>query len=289
MTDPASFRWLLIGHGSVGSALARRLVRAGARPRVYDPAPRVAVDSADWLPIPIGPTADIAISCVVPSKALEALSAVRPLLGADTHYLDWNTLAPDVKQAIAGAAPCPVIDVALMDTLDDEAAAPSLAVSGPEADVVEVLLGGLGFRVEVVGTLCGDAARLKLARSLFMKSLEALVVEFEAALATVAGRAVVARSIEANLGQQFSAFSRMLIETDRIHAARRARELEDAIDAFRDSRVSLHLPRASLEVLRAAARAWQSPDAPPVGAESDALANFLSQRLGTVGVTHAAD
>jgi hypothetical protein len=182
-----------------------------------------------------------------------------------------------------------VTDVALMDSLDDEAAHPSLAVSGPEADEAAGLLRGLGFRVEVVGGACGDAARLKLARSLFMKSLEALVLEFEAALAPVEGRAVVSRSIEANLGPHFTAFSRMLIETDRIHAGRRARELEEAILAFRESGVSLSLPLASLDVLRAAAGAWQAADAPPVGAPPHALAAFLSQRLGAEVAGHAAD
>ena len=87
--------------------------------------------------------------------------------------------------------------------------------------------------VDVAGAECGDAALLKLARSLFMKSLEALVIEFEAAIAPLAGRDIVVGSIERNLGERFTAFSRMLIETDRIHAARRSRELEEAIAILR--------------------------------------------------------
>ncbi len=289
MTELASLRWLVIGHGSVGSALVRRLTRAGIRPRVYDPAPRIPVTDVDWLVTADGAQADVAISCVVPSRALDALEAVRPLLGPGTQYLDWNTLTPAAKQAVADAAGCSVVDVALMDTLDDEVDHPSLAVSGPDAAAARLLLTELGFASEVVGEACGDAARLKLARSLFMKSLEALVVEFDAALATVAGRAIVARSIEANLGPQFTAFSRMLVDTDRIHAGRRAGELGEAIAAFRERGVSLSVPQASLEVLRAAARAWQQPDAPPVGAGREALAHYLSRHLLDEGLTHAAD
>ena len=129
-------RWLIVGHGSVGSALVGRLGRSGVRPSVYDPAPRVAIAAGDPLTTMAshGNAFDVVVSCVVPSAALQALAAVRPVLGPATLYLEWNTVTPAIKHAIAAAAPCAVVDVALMDTLDDEAANPSVAVSGPESD-----------------------------------------------------------------------------------------------------------------------------------------------------------
>jgi hypothetical protein len=283
-------RWLIVGHGSVGSALVRRIARTGARPSVYDPAPRLQVTGGDHLAGPPagGEAFDIVISCVVPAAAMQALQAVRAALRPATLYLEWNTVAPEIKRAIAAAAPCLVVDVALMDTLDDEAATPSVAVSGPEREKAATLLTELGFHVDMAGAACGDAALLKLARSLFMKSLEALVVEFAASIALLSGRDLIAASIERNLGERFTAFARMLIETDRIHAARRSSELQDAVEVFKGANRSVRVAEASVEVLRAAAAAWRSADAPEERAGAEAFARFLASQLQTHMRSHAA-
>jgi len=274
-------RWLIVGHGSVGSALVRRLGRIGVRPSVYDPAPRLPIVAADHLARLdlAGGAFDIVVSCVIPAAALQALAGVRTALKPATLYLEWNTVTPETKRAVAAAAPCAVLDVALMDTLDDEAASPSLALSGPEAGNAAEVLRRLGFRVDIAGPECGDAALLKLARSLFMKSLEALVIEFEAAIAPLSGREIVVGSIERNLGERFTAFARMLIETDRLHAARRSRELEEAIEVFQHADKSTRVAEAATDVLGAAAAAWQSPGAPAERAGAEAFARFLATGL----------
>jgi 3-hydroxyisobutyrate dehydrogenase-like beta-hydroxyacid dehydrogenase len=282
--DRTAGRWLIVGHGSVGSALARRLSQRGARPWIYDPAPRVPVVDGELLRSLDGVAPfDQVISCVVPSAALKAIEAARPAFGPATLYLEWNTLTPEAKQQVAAMAPGAVVDVALLDTLDQEAAHPSLAVSGPRAADAAMLLRSYDFLVAEVGAVCGDAALLKLSRSLFMKCLEALVLEFNAAVAPLKGRSVVIESIERNLGHRFTAFSRMLIETDRIHAERRATELEEAVTVFAASGRSLAVAEASVDVLRAAAVAWRLAAAPKPGTGAEVLAAFLSTELGGEG------
>jgi 3-hydroxyisobutyrate dehydrogenase-like beta-hydroxyacid dehydrogenase len=287
--DPRTRSWLVIGHGSVGSVLVGRLATAGIRPAVHDPAPRIPISGADSVSRHDGRTFDVAISCVLPTVARQVLEDVRPLLRSDSLLLDWNTLAPEDKAEIAAAAPCTVVDVALMDTLDAAAAHPSLAVSGPQLDDAIVLLRALGFAVDTAGPTCGDAARLKLARSLFMKSLEALVVEFEAAMAPLPGRDIVMRSIAGNLGTRFTDFAEMLLVTDRIHATRRARELGEAIAAYRDSVASLGVPEAAVDVLGSAAAAWRLADAPAADASPAVLARHLARHLQQEGRRRAAD
>jgi 3-hydroxyisobutyrate dehydrogenase-like beta-hydroxyacid dehydrogenase len=150
-------RWLIVGHGSVGSALARRLDRKGVRASAYDPSPRIPVTLAEHFAA-VASTSDgfdIVISCVVPAAAEQALEAMRPLLNPATLYLEWNTVAPGTKRAIAEAAPCAVVDVALMGTLDDEAASSSMAVSGSGPGKASALLTELGFHVDAAG---GNAA-----------------------------------------------------------------------------------------------------------------------------------
>jgi 3-hydroxyisobutyrate dehydrogenase-like beta-hydroxyacid dehydrogenase len=272
-------RWLIVGHGSVGSALARRLAQRGIRPWIFDPAPRVPVVDGELTDLADIDPFEYIVSCVIPTAALQAIQHVRAMIGPATLYLEWNTLAPDAKRAVAEKAPLSVVDVALLDTLDHEATHPSLAVSGPHAARAAGLLRSLDFLVEEVGPACGDAALLKLSRSLFMKCLEALVIEFYAAVAPLRGRSVVVASVERNLGDRFTAFSRMLIETDRIHAERRSAELEEAVAVFALQGRSLAVAKASVEVLQAAAAAWRRDGAPTDGAGADTLAMFLSSAL----------
>ncbi len=270
-------RWLIVGHGSVGSALARRLAGHGIAPWILDPAPRVPVQHGTLLPALDGAGVfDVVVSCVVPSAAAKAMASAKAALDPASLYLEWNTLTPQAKRAVAATAPDAVVDVALLDTLDQEAASPTLAVSGPKAARAAAVLRDLGFQVDEVGRECGDAALLKLSRSLFMKCLEALVVEFQAAVAPLSGRGVILESIERNLGDRFSAFARMLIETDRVHADRRATELAEAVGVFEAEGRALVLADASVSVLRAAAEAWRRPGAPAAGAGAEVLAGFLS-------------
>ena len=80
----------------------------------------------------------------------------------------------------------------------------------------------------------------------------------------------------------------MLIETDRIHAARRASELHDAVEVFKGANRSVRVAEASVEVLRAAAAAWRSPEAPPEQAGAKDFARFLANHLQTHLRSHAA-
>jgi 3-hydroxyisobutyrate dehydrogenase-like beta-hydroxyacid dehydrogenase len=281
MSEEAQERWLIVGHGSVGSELARRLRDTGIVPHIFDPLPRVPIRMAERIERLDASVAsfDGIVSCVSPPAALDVVSTVAPVVLPGTMLLDWNTVLPSVKQEVADRSAASVIDVALLDTLDQGSRRPSLAVSGRRAmDAVAVLV-LLGFQVEVVGEHCGDAARLKLARSLFMKTLEALIVEFEAAVAVLPGRAVVMASIEGNLGSTFTDFARLLLRTDQLHAARRYAELEGAVSVFREAGRPVDLADAAVGVLRAAAAAWAEPDAPVTGAPLEMLAGFLGERL----------
>jgi 3-hydroxyisobutyrate dehydrogenase-like beta-hydroxyacid dehydrogenase len=274
-------RWLIVGHGSVGSELARRLRDAGVVPRIYDPMPRLPVratervDALDASMVPF----DAVVSCVSPPAALDVVAAIAPVIDARTLMLDWNTLLPEVKAELAQRCAAAVVDVALLDTLDDWSRRPSLAVSGERAADGAALLLPMGFQVDVVGDVCGDAARLKLARSLFMKTLEALVVEFEAAVAPLPGRDIVKASIERNLGGTFTEFAQLLLRTDRVHATRRHAELEGAVAVYRRAGRPVHLASAAVDVLGSAAAAWTEPHAPPVGATLEELAAYLGERL----------
>jgi 3-hydroxyisobutyrate dehydrogenase len=273
--------WLIVGHGSVGSSMAQRVDSAGDRVLVYDPAPRVAVTVGrrlERLGRADGPV-DLVLSCVPPSVAPQVPALIAPVVRNGSLMLDWNTVSPEAKQAIAAASPVEVLDVALLDTLDADGDSPRVAISGVGAEAHRSLLESLGFHVDIAGHEPGDAALLKYARSIFMKSLEGLALEYMALTQRIDRRDIVAASVENNLGKQTMDFLALLVSTNRRHAARRAGELADAVAVFEARGTSIAVANAVVPLLERAAQVWQRPDAPAEDASLDELIAYLDKHL----------
>lgn len=280
-TTSAAERWLVVGHGSVGSYLAERLAGNGAAVYIYDPDPRVPIShgkQVDARNMPYG-RVEFAVSCVPPDAADAGAALLSAAVRPDGIVFDWNTLAPAVKQRIQEGLTPRMIDVALLDSLDGAAERPMLAVSGEGAGEAATMLTRHGFAVTVAGEHVGDAAALKYLRSIFMKSLEALVLEYASLAATVEGGSIVRRSLENNLGDRFVEFMDLLLATNRIHAERRGAELDDAVATFATNGSAPEIAGAAVHVLRQAAQAWSEGDAPPPGAALGALAGHLHRTL----------
>jgi 3-hydroxyisobutyrate dehydrogenase-like beta-hydroxyacid dehydrogenase len=273
--------WLVIGHGSVGSFLAGRLARGGISVAVLDPAPRVPVapGTARITALPADGAFAHAISCVTPAAAEAAAQTALAALAPGGLLLDWNTVAPSVKRRIGTLLPSAAVDVALLDSLDGAAEHPTLAVSGVEADRAAALLRRLGFAVSVAGGDVGDAASLKYLRSIFMKTLEALVLEFSTLASTIDDAGIVRDSIERNLGATFGSFMDLLVTTNRLHAGRRSAELADAVATFVAEGTRPELAEAAVAVLRRAAVVWADSDAPADDAEPSELTSHLRRAL----------
>jgi 3-hydroxyisobutyrate dehydrogenase-like beta-hydroxyacid dehydrogenase len=275
-----SGRCLVVGHGSVGSFLAARLVVAGTEVLVFDPQPRVPITAGRVVDdlSSVG-ALDYVFSCVPPEASESVPQLVRTALAPEAVLFDWNTVSPDVKRRIATATEATTLDVALLDSLDAEVERPTLAVSGPSAREAAQILEGYSFRVFIAGDQVGEAAALKYLRSIFMKGLEALVVEYASLASDFGGAPIVRASLESNLGEQFGRFMDLLITTNRIHARRRSRELTDALETFGGDGARPEVAAASARVLGRAAEAWTEEGAPPVGADVTVLARHLRTAL----------
>jgi 3-hydroxyisobutyrate dehydrogenase-like beta-hydroxyacid dehydrogenase len=274
-------RWLVVGHGSVGSFLASRIARSGRAVSVLDANPRVPLAHGverTTLTERNG-TFDCVVSCVPASAAPDVPSAVAGHLGPDGFFFDWNTVSPSTKVRAAGVLRAAVIDVALLDSLDANVELPHLAVSGARIEDAAEVLRTLGFKVTTVGDEVGKAAALKYLRSIFMKTLEALVLE-HAALSSVLDRdSVVRDSIASNVGPQFMEFMDLLVRTNRIHAERRSHELADAVSVFAEEGVPPELAAASVDLLRRLAEAWRDPQAPAPESDPLDLAKYARSAL----------
>jgi 3-hydroxyisobutyrate dehydrogenase-like beta-hydroxyacid dehydrogenase len=112
--------------------------------------------------------------------ALDAAEATLPALRGTTLFADLNTTAPELKRELAALlrrTGAPFADVALLGPVPQRGLGVPALASGPGAQAFAELFGPFGMPVTVVSDDAGDAAALKLVRSVFVKGVSAAVVE----------------------------------------------------------------------------------------------------------------
>jgi 3-hydroxyisobutyrate dehydrogenase-like beta-hydroxyacid dehydrogenase len=172
----------VLGLGEAGGTIASGLAAAGRQVCGWDPdAGRVAPGAARaGSPTDAVAGATLVLSLTTAAHALDAAASVVPALGPAQLYADLNTTAPSLKREIAavvaptGAA---FADVALLGGVPAQGLRTPALASGDGAARFAELLRPLGMPVAVVGAEPGDAAGLKLLRSVFMKGLAAAALE----------------------------------------------------------------------------------------------------------------
>lgn len=196
-----------------------RVMRAGISP-VDDLA--VAVDGADVL-----------IAAVPARVSPGVASACFPHMGGSGLYVDPSPAAPNIKSDICQAASeqgVSYVDLALLGTVTMSGLEVPVLAAGPGADSFLELGRRLGMQITRVSDQAGDATRVKLVRSVYMKGRDALLVELLVAANLIGAERVLVDSISAAPGEQVS-FAQLV---DRVlpalakHAERRADELHDS-------------------------------------------------------------
>ena len=268
-------RWLIIGHGTVGAVLLSRVVACGATARVYDPDPRLALPELPAI-TRVAARDRVRVDNVavcVPASARAAVSAyLRESVDGDPLVYDWASAPPAAKISNASAERR-WIDVALLDSLDRAVDRPLLAISGPAAEEAAAVLRALGFEVAVAGTEVGQAAAVKITRSLFMKPLEALVVEFRSIASALDPAGASWLSIEGSLGATFGEFADVLVASDAVHAERRAAELRHALTYAGEHGWNSGIAQAAEQTLARLAEHWGGSSITPETSMRDLLAD----------------
>jgi len=215
----------VLGLGEAGGRIAADLVAAGCAVRGWDPAQRlVGIDNATSAREAVR-GAEVVLSLNTAAVALDVAVGVADELSGDALYADLNTASPQLKRDIAAALPVQFADVALIGVVPNLGLTIPALASGEGAERFAELFRPLGMPVEVVGAQPGNAAGLKLLRSVFMKGIAAAAIEtLEAANAAgVADR--LHAEIAAVLGEPLL---ERLLTGSRAHAARRVDEMRAA-------------------------------------------------------------
>lgn len=215
----------VLGLGEAGARIAADLVAAGCTVRGWDPArqPAGIPNAASDLEAVRG--ADVVLSLTTAAFALEAASRVADALGREALYADLNTSAPQLKRDLADVLPVPFADVALIGAVPNFGLAIPALASGAGAERFAELFGPLGMPVEVVGPNPGDAAGLKLLRSVFMKGVAAAAIEALEAARAAGVEDRVRGDIAGVLGEPLL---ERLLSGSQTHAARRVDEMQAA-------------------------------------------------------------
>lgn len=225
-------RVAVLGLGEAGGRIAADLAAAGAEVRGFDPDPARDVASISRAPDPASAAGgcDVVLSVNTARAALDAAAAALPEVRETAIYADLNTAAPELKRELAelfAEAGVGFADVALLGPIPTQGLFAPMLASGAAAHAFSDLLAPLGVPVTVVSYEAGDAAALKLVRSVFMKGLAASVVESMQAAEALGRAEWLEREIEAMIGRPFL---ERALEGSRTHAARRVDEMEAARD-----------------------------------------------------------
>jgi 3-hydroxyisobutyrate dehydrogenase-like beta-hydroxyacid dehydrogenase len=232
----------LFGVGELGSVLRNALSR-GHEVRPWSRSSGTSLTAALE-------GAQTVLSAVPGSASRDVFEAALPLLAADTPFIDLTSAAPQIKEESAQRHRM-YADAAVLGTVIASGAEVPIVAAGPAAPA----FAELGLNVTVLeGASPGDAARLKLIRSVYMKGRDALVLETMLAARRAGIEDEVARSI-AGPGEQvpFTELSERVLRALALHAGRRADELASSAAILRELGVDPLMAEAGAERLRSIA------------------------------------
>ncbi len=187
----------------------------------------------------------VVLSVNAARAALEAAEATLPALNEATLYADLNTASPVLKRRLAevvGGTGALFADIALLGPIPEQGLHAPVLASGVGAHAFAELFTRLGMPVKVISEEAGDAAALKLVRSVFMKGLAAAVVESMQAAEVIGHEEWLAQEITRMIGRSYL---ERALEGSRTHAVRRVDEMEAARELLLELGVEPRIATAS--------------------------------------------
>lgn len=256
-----------IGYGEFAHAIAGGLSAAGVEVRAYvrprpDPSGararadrmrsarvRDAGSIADALA-----GADVAIAAVPGSAGREVAEACTRHLRPGQLYVDPTSRLPAAKADTAdliGRSGAEYVDVAVLGTVVTAGAQVPMLAAGPGAARFRDDGTAVGLRITAIDGAAGDAALIKLLRTVYMKGRDALVLELVLAARRHGVHEAVLESIGGASEQvPFPELAERVMCSLAVYAERRADELADAASLVRDVGVEPLMAEAGESRLR---------------------------------------
>lgn len=261
----------LIGFGEVGQILAAELGKLGSvAVSAYDIAfarsgsPQLAAAERAGVRVAASPAeavrgAELVISAVTAGSALAAAKSFASAVVPDAFVVDFNSVAPGTKRAIADsfAKGGRYVEAAVMAPVPPKKLQTPILLGGPHAEAAEPVLRALGFAATFYSTELGRASSVKMCRSIIVKGLEALMME-----CVLASRhygvtdEVLASLSETFPGRDVRKFAGYLTSRALLHGRRRSEEMIEVAATVEDAGLTATMSRPT-----AAMQAWSAEQA----------------------------
>lgn len=256
-----------IGLGEAGSAIASGLRDEGSAtvfgydsrqkdPEVRETAERAGVTLLHSAAAVAG-AAEVIVSLTNAGAAVSVAQSVEPGLSPHHIYADYNSASPKTKRAVAAViaqAGARFVDCAVMAAVEPMRHRVPVLASGNGAHDFADFARGLGMHVEAVGDQPGQAAAVKMFRSLLVKGLEALVWESIMGARRYGVDARVLASLPGELPvTDWTELASHLVGRTVVHGERRAAELREVAETLAAVGVDPLLAKAGAERLQWAA------------------------------------
>lgn len=232
-----------IGFGEVARALSQRMKEMGGEIVVYDKFPDRVKKRAEELKIPllekmedlIG-SCSLILSTLWPDVALEVAKEAAPSLSPSQIYCDMNSISPETTeeiQQVISPTGANFVKIGIMAGIPDRGFAVPLLAGGTRAKEVEEILSSLGLTIRAISFDPKHPAAIKILRSVCLKGLVAVTYEMlrGAEKYGVSDQILESASEVMSKASFKDTLSNWLASTA-IHARRRAKEMEEAIETL---------------------------------------------------------
>ncbi len=188
---------------------------------------------------------DIVIACTPGAVALNVVQEAIPFMKKNALYADFSSSASADKRKAATFAELKKIyfvDVVIMGSVDLTGVRTPLLCAGNGTEKIVALMQMLNAPVRVLSdAVAGDAASLKLLRTVFMKGLSALTVECIVAAEYQGVKKLLYEILSDFDKTPLSEFLDMLLRNHVTHACRQRYEIAEAAEQLKFSGLPVQL------------------------------------------------
>ncbi|SDJ54285.1 NAD(P)-dependent oxidoreductase [Aliiruegeria lutimaris] len=253
------------------------------REEILDACERHGVNCAGSAPEAVA-GADAVFSFVTADQAEQAARSVLPGLRPGGFYFDCNSCAPQTKQASAeliDGAGAQYIDVAVMAPVHPRLHQTPVLVSGPRAEQALEIMYRLDMQAKALGPKVGDAAAIKLVRSIMIKGMEALSAECLLAGRTLGVEERVIDTLkESHPGMDWAVTMQRSLERMMVHGRRRAAEMRESCTMVEQLGLPGRMAQATANWQQQIGEQALRPGTEDMGERADRVLDALTRKHG---------
>lgn len=196
---------------------------------------------------------DFVVSLTSAKVAVSVANQILPLMTAGQTFLDFNSAAPNTKQAVA-ALPHPdgvrICDVAVMGPVPINGYRVPLLITGEGREEFAQEMRPYGMRIELLDAPIGGASAVKMIRSVFMKGFPQVMMECLLAAERYGVTEKMLDSLEETIGgKSVRQMANQVFTPTVVHASRRASEMKEVIQMLNDIGMESQMSQAAYQRL----------------------------------------